>query len=62
MKNILKGLNKFILHSYDVIEAVGAATVVTIILIVSSGILSRYVFNHALVWVEEVCCLLLIWL
>lgn len=62
MKNILKGLNKFILHSYDVIEAVGAATVVTIILIVSSGILSRYVFNQALVWVEEVCCLLLIWL
>lgn len=60
MKNILKGLNKFILHSYDVIEAVGAATVVTIILIVSSGILSRYVFNQALVWVEEVCCLLLI--
>lgn len=31
MKNILKGLNKFILHSYDVIEAVGAATAVAVI-------------------------------
>lgn len=62
MKPITKFLNKLVLYCYDVIEAIAAATVVVIILIVTAGIVSRYVFNNALIWSEEICCLLLIWL
>lgn len=62
MKSITKILNQIVLRCYDIIETVASAVVIAIILIVTAGIISRYVFNSALVWVEEVCCLLLIWL
>lgn len=35
---------------------------VAIIMIVSVGIVSRYIFSHAISWIEEICCLLLVWL
>ena len=62
MRTLMKAFNKFILVSYDLIRNVAGAVLVAIILIVTSGIISRYVFGKALSWTEEVCCLLLIWM
>lgn len=62
MKTITKALNRFILVSYDIIEALGAAVVLFVILVVTAGIVSRYFLNSPLTWVEELCCLLLIWI
>jgi TRAP-type C4-dicarboxylate transport system permease small subunit len=62
MKTVTKVLNRFILISYDAIEAMGAAVVFLVIFIVTAGIVSRYFLNQPLTWVEELCCLLLIWL
>jgi len=62
MKTVTKVLNKFILISYDVIEAMGAGVVILVIFIVTAGVVSRYLLNRPLTWVEELCCLLLIWL
>ena len=62
MKALTKFLNRFIIVSYDVIKTFAGAVMVATILIVTAGIVSRYFFDNALSWVEEVCCLLLIWL
>lgn len=62
MKTLTKALNRFVLHSYDFIKNLAGAVMVAIVLIVTAGIFSRYVFDHALAWTEELCCLLLIWL
>lgn len=62
MKSITKALNRFILVSYDVIKNIAGAVMVAIIMTVSLGIVSRYIFSHAISWVEEICCLMLVWL
>lgn len=62
MKGLVKALNRFVIVSYDVIKTVAGAVMASTILIVTVGIISRYFFHHALSWVEEICCLLLIWL
>lgn len=62
MKAITRALNRFIIVSYDVIKNIAGAVMVAIILIVSVGIVSRYALSHAISWIEEVCCLLLVWL
>ena len=62
MKSLTKALNRFILVSYDVIKNIAGAVMVAIIMIVSVGIVSRYIFSHAISWIEEICCLLLVWL
>lgn len=62
MKSVTKALNRFIVLSYDVIKNIAGAVMVAIIMIVSLGIVSRYIFSHAISWVEEICCLLLVWL
>lgn len=62
MKAITRALNRFIIVSYDVMKNIAGAVMVAIILIVSVGIVSRYALSHAISWVEEVCCLLLVWL
>lgn len=62
MKIIAKILNRFILVTYDMIKNIAGAVLLVIILLVSYGIVKRYIFNSAATWVEELCCLLLIWL
>lgn len=62
MKNLVKVLNRFIVVSYDIIKNLAGAVLVATIMIVTIGIISRYFFNHALSWIEEISCLLLIWL
>ena len=62
MKSRTKALNRVILVSYDVIKNIAGAVMVAIIMIVSVGIVSRYIFSHAISWIEEICCLLLVWL
>lgn len=62
MRGLTKILNRFIIISYDIIKNIAGAVMVATILIVTAGIVSRYFLNNALSWVEEVCCLLLIWL
>lgn len=62
MKGLTNFLNRFIIISYDVIKNLAGAVMVATILIVTAGIVSRYLLDNALSWVEEVCCLLLIWL
>ena len=44
MKSLTKALNRFILVSYDVIKNIAGAVMVAIIMIVSVGIVSRYIF------------------
>ena len=62
MKGLTKFLNRFIIISYDIIKNLAGVVIAATILIVTAGIISRYAFDNALSWVEEVCCLLLIWL
>ncbi len=62
MKAIMKLLNKLVLWLYDIIEVVGTIIVITVILLVSLGIVMRYVLNSPLTWVEEVCSILLIYI
>ncbi|MDO5350072.1 MAG: TRAP transporter small permease [Lachnospiraceae bacterium] len=62
MKTLVKALNRFIIVSYDGIKNIAGAVMVAIILIVSVGIVSRYALSYSISWIEEICCLLLVWL
>ncbi len=62
MKTLTKALNRFILVAYDGIKNIAGAVMVAIILIVSVGIVSRYALSYSISWIEEICCLLLVWL
>lgn len=58
----MKAINKFVLHSYDIIKTIAGALMIVIIIIVTLGITSRYFLGNALPWTEELCCLFLVWL
>lgn len=62
MKRIMKGANKFIIVSYDVLKSVSAIVLFVIIMITTISIFFRYVLNNSLSWPEELCCFLLIYL
>ncbi|MDO4330429.1 MAG: TRAP transporter small permease [Lachnospiraceae bacterium] len=62
MKTLTKVLNRFIIVSYDGIRNIAGAVMVAIIMIVSVGIVSRYGLSYSISWIEEICCLLLVWL
>ena len=62
MKAIMKLLNKLVLWLYDIIEVVGTIIVISVILLVTLGIVMRYALNSPLTWVEEVCSILLIYI
>lgn len=62
MKTLTKALNRFIIVTYDGIKNIAGAVMVAIILIVSVGIVSRYALSYSISWIEEICCLLLVWL
>lgn len=61
-KTFMKGVNKFIVVSYDILRNISAVILFVIILITTFSIVCRYVFNNSLSWAEELCCFLLIYL
>lgn len=58
----MKVLNKVIVACYDIFQTLGAIILAVIIVTVTMGIVSRYVFNHAFAWTEEVCAFMLVYL
>lgn len=62
MKKLVKALNKAQMFTYDVLETISAFVLAVTMLVVTLGIVSRYVFNNSLSWTEEICCILLVWL
>jgi TRAP-type C4-dicarboxylate transport system permease small subunit len=62
MKKIVEILNKIQMFTYDVLEVISAIVLSVTIVVVTLGIVSRYVFNNSLSWTEEVCCIMLVWL
>ena len=58
----MKGVNKFILVSYDILKNISAVVLFVIIMVTTISIICRYVFNNSLSWAEELCCFLLIYL
>lgn len=62
MKKLVKALNKVQMITYDILEVISAIVLAVTIIVVTLGIVSRYVFNNSLSWTEEICCILLVWL
>lgn len=62
MKKLVKALNRVQMFTYDVLEVISAIVLGVTILVVTLGIVSRYVFNNSLSWTEEVCTIFLVWL
>lgn len=62
MKKLVKALNKVQMITYDILEVIAAIVLAVTIIVVTLGIVSRYVFNNSLSWTEEICCILLVWL
>lgn len=52
----------FIYKSYKVIETLGAISLAVILLSITAGIISRYVFNSPFTWTEELCTVLMVYL
>ena len=59
---MMKVLNKIQLAIYDFYYNVTGAVLGVIIITVTLGIVSRYVFNRPFLWTEEVCTILLVYL
>lgn len=62
MKKFVKAMNKVQMITYDVLEVIAAFILAVTIIVVTLGIVSRYVFNNSLSWTEEICCIMLVWL
>lgn len=62
MKTIMKALNRLIMFLYDLIEIIGTIVIILVILFVTAGIVCRYFLDTPLTWVEELCCVLLIYI
>ncbi|MGD8401648.1 MAG: TRAP transporter small permease [Bacillota bacterium] len=53
---------KLILLAGRVFTAVAVLTLVGIVVIITAGIIARYIFNSPFVWTEELALLLFVWL
>lgn len=62
MKIIMTSLNRAVPLIDKVCRFLANIVLAVIILSVSAGIVSRYIFDHAFPWTEEVCCTMLIYM
>lgn len=62
MKSLVKVLNKGVYYSYKAIKFIGTVILIAIFLIITAGIISRYIFNHPFSWTEELATFLMVWL
>jgi len=58
----MKGLNKAMVVMYDVFMNLTAGVLAVILITVILQVVSRYVFNRAFTWTEELCTILLVYL
>ena len=61
MKKFVKAMNRVQMITYDILEVIAAIVLAVTMVVVTMGIVSRYVFNNSLSWTEEICCILLVW-
>ena len=59
---MLKVLNNIIYRGFYILRAVAALCLLTIVVSITAGIISRYVFNKPFTWTEELSTILFIWL
>lgn len=62
MKTLVKVLNKGVYYSYKAVKFIGTVILIAIFLIITAGIISRYIFNHPFSWTEELATFLMVWL
>lgn len=62
MKTIVKALNKTVVCLYKGIKFIGTLVLIAIFLVITAGIVSRYVFNKPFSWTEEVATFLMVYL
>ncbi|MGE4354568.1 MAG: TRAP transporter small permease [Oscillospiraceae bacterium] len=59
---MLKALNTVIYRGFYILRAVAALCLLTIVVIITAGIITRYLFDKPFTWTEELSTLLFIWL
>lgn len=62
MKKIVKRLNQIVYWINFALRKLGAAVLAVMFLSITAGIVSRYIFNSALSWTEELVCFLMVYL
>lgn len=62
MKKIVKLLNQVVYWVNFTLRKLGAAVLAVMFLSITAGIVSRYIFNSALSWTEELVCFLMVYL
>ena len=62
MKQTVKRLNQIVYWSNFALRKLGAAVLAVMFLSITAGIVSRYIFNSALSWTEELVCFLMVYL
>lgn len=62
MKTIVKRLNQAVFWINFALRKLGAAVLAVMFLSITAGIVSRYIFDSALSWTEELVCFLMVYL
>lgn len=62
LKRIVKLLNQIVYWINFALRKLGAAVLAAMFLSITAGIISRYIFNNALSWTEELVCFLMVYL
>lgn len=59
---MLKTINKIIYHGFYILRAIAAVCLLTIVVAITAGIISRKILNSPFSWTEELTTILFIWL
>lgn len=62
MITIVKALNKGVYYSYKCVKFIGTCILTVIFLVITAGIISRYIFNSPFSWTEEIATFLMVYL
>lgn len=62
MKTLLTKLKYIIAWGAKIQLVAGVLTLATVVITITAGIISRYIFNSPFDWTEELCTILFIWL
>ena len=59
---MLKLINRVIYRGFYLLRGLAALCLLTIVISITAGIISRKIFNSPFTWTEELCTILFIWL
>lgn len=62
MKKVLEKVNRLMDAIFNLLQAYSKIVLLAVVLIVSAQVVSRKLFNHSIIWSEEVALLLMVWM